>query len=224
MLYDILQRILIKNKDETFKVEYDLLDEERIFYKIEKNFVWIYFSNKTCLIPLTTKGIDILWNTYYFICNLIMYEEMFEDVIYKRIDERVISQKQINDFYEIVDTYKKLEIYCLNKDDNILIFNTIKEYECTTKIQIYSLAKLEVLIRILNQNIREEDIKKLKDDEYTPIIFPIPKKYSFRKIEDNFYIGNIELSGLIHTGYLQLNNILLENKEGNRYGKTKKNW
>lgn len=223
MLYNILQKTLIKNKDGTFKVRDELLSEEGISYKIEKDLMWIFFSNKTWLIPLTKKGIDILCNTYNFIYDLFEYERDFQDVIEKYINKGILRCKQLDDFYEIVDTYKELKINWVNEEDDILTFDKVEEYKCTTRIQIYSLAKLEILIRILNQNLREEDIKKLCNNDYTPIIFPIPNR-NYEDIEYNFYTEDIELSGLIHTGYLQLNNIPLENKEGNRYGKTKKNW
>ena len=206
----ILQSALSKNWDNTFKVNTKLLIDANFSYKEERDLEWVFSPKETYLVPLTTRGNRIVHNTFSFINDLIRNEKEIEEVILEHIRRRTLFKKQIDDFYEIIDAYKKLDVFWLNGHDDILVFNKIEEYKCVTKIQIYSLAKLEILFRILNRNFTEEDIKKLKDDNYTPFIFPIKEAIdiglhsnrNYEYFKKNFYT----LSDLIFTGHLKLNN------------------
>lgn len=224
MDHSILEQILVKKGDESFDLNYKIIHEEELSCEKEKNFAWLYSSTFNYLVPLTSEGVDILQNTKNFIECMIRSEEEFENVIYEHFEKELI-QKQINNFHEIVAAYKKLDVYYVNENSYILTFNKVEKYKFDTKMQIYSLQKLEILARILNQNIMEKDIKKLANDNYTPIIFPISEEFSYRKMKNNFYTGNVKLSDLIYTGYLHLNdNYIAKEQGGYRHGETKERY
>lgn len=201
----ILYKLMIQNNDNTYKIRSDIILEEKIPIKFEKDYVVITLENDSYLIPTTIKGLEIIDNTYNFIGDLLYYKRTISNFIQQKIEIGIISDYTINHFHNIVNAYKDLNIELI--DENILVFNRIRTYKINTKMEVFYLANIEILIRILNQNIEEEDIKILEDDNrYTPFIFPVRQPIDFYCLEYNFYTSELELSDLITEGQLKLNN------------------
>lgn len=222
---NVLKHSVIWNDTKgAYDVRWDLIKEqEDIKYVEEKDYAWIYFESCTCLVPSTEKGVEILKISYEFINDLLKYEKKIIDELEEFIDDKVIPKTSIDNFKEIVRTYDELNISWLKRED-ILILSNIENYKFKTRLEVASSTSIEVLIRLLNQDISITDIKKLKvNDNFTPIIFPIkasPKinfRYRQRRrreresreyrqtILNNFYKGNINLLELIELGHLKLN-------------------
>lgn len=203
--------VIWNNTKGAYDIRWDLIKEqEDIKYAEEKDYAWIYFDSCTCLVPSTEKGVEILKISYEFINDLLEYEKKIIDELKKFIDDKVIPKTSINNFKEIVCTYDELNINWLKRED-ILILNNIENYKFKTRLEVASSTSIEVLIRLLNQDISITDIKKLKvNDNFTPIIFPI-KNYlevdfnSYRSIRENFYKEKIDFMELLETGHLKLN-------------------
>lgn len=82
-------------------------------------------------------------------------------------------------------------------------------------MDIFSLSGIEILLRLLNQDIDLDNIKRLSNStNYTPIVFPVKNivyinlynDSNYNRFERKFYTGSINLADLISTGHLQLNN------------------
>lgn len=209
----IFNKIVIHNNDGIYQIRFDIITEEGIPFIIEKDYTWITLKNETYLIPTTIKGLEIIDNTYNFINDLLRHELAISDFIQEKIETGIIPHNFINHFYNIIDTYKELDIEFWDK--NILVLNTIENYKIKTKIEIFSLAEVEILLRLLNQNIDLDNIKRLSNNtNYTPIIFPIKNPIyinldndrDYSRFERKFYTESINLADLIATGHLQLNN------------------
>lgn len=181
---NVLKHSVIWNDTKgAYDVRWDLIKEqEDIKYVEEKDYAWIYFESCTYFVPLTEKGVKILKISYDFIKDLLEYEEKIIDELEEFIDDKVIPKISIDNFKEIVSTYDELNISRL-KREYILILSNIENYKFKTRLEVASLTSIEVLIRLLNQDISITDIKKLKvNDNFTPIIFPIKAspKINFR--------------------------------------------
>lgn len=224
---NVLKYVVIRNdKKKAYDVRDDLIKEQRgIKYVEEKDYAWISFESYTYLIPLTGKGFEILEITYNWINDFLDNENKIIEELYELVDDQVISKTSIDNFKEILNTYDELDIKWLKKED-ILVLKNIENYKFKTRLEIASLSSIEILIRLLNQNISIADIKKIKEnDHFIPIIFPIKfsPKTNFRYIQDrrwkmerenrrysqtiqnNFYKGDINLAELLELGYLKLN-------------------
>lgn len=210
---NIINKIAIQNQDGTYFIRSDIISEEKIPIIIEEHYAVISFKNDDFLFPITKEGIKIIENSYSFINNLLYYTKKISEIIQNKVEKGFLPQCALDHFYTIIDTYKELNLEYFDK--NILIFNSIENYKTKTKMEISSLATIEILLRILNQDIALRDIKRLKDsDNYTPIIFPIKKKRELNlestrdywNAKMSFYTEKIYLADLIFTGHLQLNN------------------
>lgn len=224
---NVLKYVVIRNdKKKAYDIRDDLIKEQRgIKYVEEKDYAWISFESYTYLIPLTGKGFEILEITYNWINDFLDNENKIIEELYELVDDQVILKTSIDNFKEILNTYDELDIKWLKKED-ILVLKNIENYKFKTRLEIASLSSIEILIRLLNQNINITDIKKIKEnDNFIPIIFPIKfsPKTNFRYIQDrrwkmerenrrysqtiqnNFYKGDINLVELLELGYLKLN-------------------
>lgn len=208
----IFNKAIIENNDGTCQIRFGIIAEEGIPFIIEKDCTWITLKDDIYLIPTTIKGLEIINNTYNFIEDLLYYERELSDFIHEKIKTGIIPHNSINHFYNIIDTYKELDIV---RDKNILLFNAIENYTIKNKMDIFYLSGIEILLRLLNQDIDLDDIKRLSNNtNYTPIIFPIKNTIyinldndrDYNRFERKFYTGSINLADLISTGHLQLNN------------------
>lgn len=177
--------VIWNNTKGAYDVRWDLIKEqEGIKYVEEKDYTWIHFKSCTCLIPSTEKGVKILKVSYDFIENLLRYEKKIIEELKEFIDDKVIPKTSIDNFKKIVSTYDELNINWLQlKNEYILILKNVENYKFNARLEIASLTSIEVLIRLLNQDVSITDIKKLKvNDNFTPIIFPIKAspKINFR--------------------------------------------
>lgn len=208
----IVNKIAIHNNDGTCQIRFDIITEEGIPFIFEKDYTWITLKNAAYLIPTTIKGLEIIDNTYNFIKDLLYYEADILDFIQEKIKTGIIPHNSINHFYNIIDTYEELDIV---RDKNILVFNAVENYTIKNKMDIFSLSGIEILLRLLNQDIDLDNIKRLSNStNYTPIVFPVKNivyinlynDSNYNCFERKFYTGSINLADLISTGHLQLNN------------------
>lgn len=208
----IVNKIAIHNNDGTCQIRFDIITEEGIPFIFEKDYTWITLKNAAYLIPTTIKGLEIIDNTYNFIKDLLYYEADILDFIQEKIKTGIIPHNSINHFYNIIDTYEELDIV---RDKNILVFNAVENYTIKNKMDIFSLSGIEILLRLLNQDIDLDNIKRLSNStNYTPIVFPVKNivyinlynDSNYNSFERKFYTGSINLADLISTGHLQLNN------------------
>ena len=141
---------------------------------MEPDYLEIHFKGKTSMIPITETGVNLIYTTFQAINDI--KSNWFMHGISEKNNTNFIYYIEI-----IQNTYSKLEI---EQYRNILIFNELQEFKFDTELNISLLSLLEPLIRVLNYNFPQSDIKKLNID-IIPIIFPIKYQIDFFYYTDN---------------------------------------
>lgn len=141
---------------------------------MEPDYLEIHFKGKTSMIPITETGVNLIYTTFQAINDI--KSNWFMHGISEKNNTNFIYYIEI-----IQNTYSKLEI---EQYRNILIFNELQEFKFDTELNISLLSLLEPLIRVLNYNFPQSDIKKLNFD-IIPIIFPIKYQIDFFYYTDN---------------------------------------